>query len=86
MILMTLLLLLWVLADPGGRPCKREPGRAQCITVERRHEKAYRCRASCYVPGRADGGVYPSIISAEKESENACVKELDRQASNGCRP
>lgn len=86
---MTLLLLLLALSDPGGHrsdTCERKPGKAQCVEVERRHEKLWRCRASCFVGGRTDGGVYPVAIRAEKETADACRAELDRQAANGCQP
>lgn len=86
---MMFLSLLLLLADPGGYrrqdTCERKPGRAQCAGSERVHDGRWKCKASCYTPGKAeDGGFKSHLIKAEGETEAACLKKLDEQASRGC--
>lgn len=68
----------------GADTCERKAGTAECILVERRDKDSYDCKASCYTKGREDGGFYSHLIKARANSEEACKKELDRQAANGC--
>lgn len=70
--------LLLALALSGS--CERKEGTAQCVTVERVH-----CKAACYTKDRDDGGYRPHTIVADGPSQEACEKELNRQAANGCK-
>ncbi len=71
------LVLMLALSNPGGHyACSRKVSpQAQCIDVERKHSKLYRCKGDCFYP-RGDGGLYSERVKAEAESEDACVAKL----------
>lgn len=84
---MTLWLLLWVMAQPGE--CNdRSPGLSKCVEY-RTTRGGCTCKAACYVRKAGsgdDGGTDARIVYGAGKDEPTCKADLERQASNGCRP
>lgn len=84
--LLTALLLL-------AGSCERKEGTAQCVETEEAAPGRWRCKGSCYLhkgddgKDKSDGGYYSHLLKTDHQpTEAACLKELDRQAANGCKP
>lgn len=81
--------MLWLLllALAGSKECDdRSPGLSKCVEYEQLPEGGVSCRASCYHGKRPDGGTYGAVVHAKAATEPACLYDLKRQATNGCRP
>lgn len=73
---MTLLLLLWALAQPGECADKR-PGLSQCV------EYRTTCRAVCYWPStwKRDGGTDSEVLAGDGKTPEACKLDLEARCA-----
>lgn len=84
---MSLLILLWVLAQPGE--CSdRSPGLSKCVTylpktVDRGAVVAWTCRAVCYTPTtwKKDGGTDAKTLESDGATKPLCVTDLEKKCA-----
>lgn len=82
--------MLWLLAAltlaQPGECSDRSPGLSRC--VDYKHEPGgVSCRAACYLADKPDGGTTGyTVKTSGHPSEDSCRRELQRQATNRCRP
>lgn len=81
--------MLWLLAALAlaqGECEDRSPGLSKCIDYKREAGKVS-CRAACYLADKPDGGTTGyTVKSAGHPSGDSCKRELQRQATNRCKP
>jgi hypothetical protein len=82
-----MLWLLALLAFAQPDECTdRSPGLSKCVEYEPPKDGKVKCRAACHHGRRPDGGTYGTNVYAEGKDKAACLFELQRQATNGCKP